>query len=99
MKRIFIFTFLLLLAVRVVSAATVDTLAVHSPSMDRDIPVVAIAGAVEAADELLAQGFAAVFPIQAAPTSLPEAMETARAAENIRRTVKQIVNLLKSFGQ
>ena len=42
MKRIFIFTFLLLLAVRVVSAATVDTLAVHSPSMDRDIPVVAI---------------------------------------------------------
>ena len=42
MKRIFIFTFLLLLAVRVVSAATVDTLAVHSPSMDRDVPVVAI---------------------------------------------------------
>ena len=41
MKRIFIFTFLLLLAVRVVSAATVDTLAVHSPSMDRDVPVVA----------------------------------------------------------
>ena len=65
----------------------------------QNIPVVAIAGAVEAADELLAQGFAAVFPIQAAPTSLPEAMETARAAENIRRTVKQIVNLLKSFGQ
>lgn len=27
---------------RVVSAATVDTLAVHSPSMDRDVPVVAI---------------------------------------------------------
>lgn len=66
---------------------------------NRTYPVVAIAGAVEAADELLAQGFAAVFPIQAAPTSLPEAMETARAAENIRRTVKQIVNLLKSFGQ
>lgn len=42
MKRIFIFTFLLLLAVQAVSAATVDTLAVHSPSMDRDVPVVAI---------------------------------------------------------
>ena len=42
MKRIFIFTFLLLLAVRVVSAATVDTLAVHSPAMERDVPVVAI---------------------------------------------------------
>lgn len=40
MKRIFIFTFLLLLAVQAVSAATVDTLAVHSPSMDRDVPVV-----------------------------------------------------------
>ena len=42
MKRIFIFTFLLLLAVQAVSAATGDTLAVHSPSMDRDVPVVAI---------------------------------------------------------
>lgn len=42
MKRIFILAFLLLAAVQVVRSATVDTLAVHSASMDRDVPVVAI---------------------------------------------------------
>lgn len=42
MKRIFILAFLLLAAVQVVRSATVDTLAVRSASMDRDVPVVAI---------------------------------------------------------
>lgn len=43
MKRLFIFTFLLTwLAVQLAPAATVDTLAVRSASMDCDVPVVVI---------------------------------------------------------
>lgn len=42
MKRNILLLFLLSLAVRFATAATVDTLAVYSASMDRDVPVVAV---------------------------------------------------------
>jgi glycerate kinase len=59
------------------------------------IPVVSIGGAVEDADELNRQGFAAVFPILPAPATLEKAMEKSYAQGNITRTVTQIMMLIK----
>ena len=58
------------------------------------IPVVAVGGAVENADELNCQGFKAVFSIQAGPVSLEKAMNTENTLENVRKTVSQIVRLM-----
>jgi len=60
------------------------------------VPVVAIGGAVENAEELIRQGFAAVFPITPGPISLETAMLPEVATDNIRRTVTQIMNVIKS---
>lgn len=61
------------------------------------IPVVAIGGAVESADELIRQGFAAVFPIVPGPVTLRKAMAPDFAQANIRRTVSQIMRLFKTI--
>ncbi|MDR2882991.1 MAG: glycerate kinase [Alistipes sp.] len=55
------------------------------------VPVVAIGGAVEGADELNRQGFAAVFPIVPGPVTLEQAMESEQARANVERTVEQIM--------
>jgi glycerate kinase len=55
------------------------------------VPVIAIGGALEGAEELVGQGFAAVFPILPAPVSLEKAMERRYAMDNIERTVAQIM--------
>ncbi len=54
------------------------------------IPVIAIGGAVTAAESLLKAGFMAAFPIVAAPISLKEAMAPSTAAENVARTSEMI---------
>ncbi len=58
------------------------------------IPVIAIGGAVEGTEELLRQGFAAVFPVVPAPVALEKAMENGYARANIERTVGQIMRLI-----
>lgn len=58
------------------------------------VPVVAIGGAVEGADELNRQGFAAVFPIVPGPVSLDRAMAEDYARDNIERTVGQIIRTI-----
>ncbi len=58
------------------------------------IPVVAIAGAVEDWENLHKQGFKAVFSIQPGPLSLEQAMDKTFAAENIKRTVAQLIRLM-----
>ena len=58
------------------------------------VPVVALAGAVENADDLNALGFRAVLSIQPRPVSLEEAMNTENTLENIRKTVSQVVRLM-----
>lgn len=58
-----------------------------------NIPVIAIGGAVEAFGELNRQGFAAVFPILPAPSTLKRAMETNYAKANIENTITQIMRI------
>ena len=57
------------------------------------IPVIAIGGTVEAFDTLNSQGFAAVFPILPAPSTLERAMEADYAKANIKNTITQILRL------
>jgi glycerate kinase len=57
------------------------------------VPVIAIGGALEGAEELVGHGFAAVFPILPAPVSLEKAMESRYAMDNIERTVAQIMRV------
>jgi len=59
----------------------------------RQIPVIAIGGAVEDSDVLLQQGFLAVFSIQPGPVSLEQAMEKSFASRQVERTVEQIIRL------
>lgn len=65
----------------------------------RQIPVIAIGGAVESVDELNRQGFAAVFPILPGPASLVQAMERDYAQQNIRRTVEQLMRTIHFIKQ
>ena len=62
----------------------------------KDIPIIAIGGSIaeNATQALIARGFTAVFSIQAAPISLPEALRGDTAAANITRTVSQISRVL-----
>lgn len=64
----------------------------------KGIPVVGIAGSVEAAGELTAGGFDAVFPITAGPCTLADAMQADVARANLRRTASQIMRLLAISG-
>ena len=59
----------------------------------RNIPVIAIGGAVEETDALLKQGFLAVMSIQPGPVSLEQAMDKSFAYRQIERIVEQIVRL------
>ena len=59
----------------------------------RQIPVIAIGGAVEDTDALLQQGFVAVLSIQPGPVSLEQAMDKAFASRQVERIVEQIIRL------
>lgn len=59
------------------------------------VPVVAIAGSVDRCEELNECGFHAVFPVQCGPLTLEDAMDGERAAGNVRRTVRQMMRLLR----
>jgi glycerate kinase len=61
----------------------------------QQIPVVAIAGAVEDAKLLNEQGFQGIFSIQQGAATLQEAMEKSRTQRNIETTVTQILRLLR----
>lgn len=61
------------------------------------IPVVLIAGCVEDADILNQAGFQGVFPIVPAPIPFEIAIQPHVAAQNIRRTVVQIVSVAAAF--
>lgn len=58
------------------------------------VPVVAISGSVEDWILLNQHGFTAIFPIQAQPNTIEDAMKCETTAQNIERTVNQIINLI-----
>lgn len=66
-------------------------------SQKENVPVIAIAGAVDDAFALNNEGFTAVFSIQSAPVSLEKAMDKSVALSNIRNTIKQIARTIKQF--
>ena len=61
------------------------------------VPVIAFGGAVEATEALNRMGFTAVLPIQPFPVTLEEAMQPEFTKENIERTVRQVVRIIKQF--
>ena len=52
---------------------------------------------VEATEALNRMGFTAVLPIQPFPVTLEEAMRPEFTKENIERTVRQVVRIIKQF--
>lgn len=72
--------------------------AILKTAQSRQIPVIAIAGSVEDAEELNAAGFKGVFSITTGPTTLEKAMEPEVAKTNIKRLVAQICSVIVSFG-
>ncbi len=67
---------------------------VLSRAAARDIPVVAVGGAVEDAVALNKAGFVAAVCVQQSPVALADAMNPELAAENIRTAVSQLVRVL-----
>lgn len=63
----------------------------------RNVPVIALGGAVEATAQLNEMGFTAVLPIQPAPVSLDQAMKKEFTLDNIERTVTQLVRIIQRF--
>lgn len=63
------------------------------------IPVIALGGSVACAERLVAEGFAAVFPIVPGPVPLAEAMLPERAGANLGNTVEQILRTIRTFGR
>lgn len=63
---------------------------VLSAASRRNIPVIAICGAVEPCDELAASGFAAIYPINEESVPLEIAMQPDVAAAVVRRTAAKI---------
>ncbi len=63
------------------------------------IPVVALAGTVEAAEPLNEAGFLAVLSIQTAPVSLEQALEKERTLDGIRQTTVQCMRLFSARPQ
>ncbi len=63
----------------------------------KNIPIVGICGTLdpEAILRLNQSGFLSVFPIQSGPVTLRDAISPENTRENIRRTVSQIINLLR----
>ena len=59
-------------------------------------PVIAIGGSILDSNQLIDAGFTAVLSIQPYPVSLNEAMDVKFASENITRTIKQIIRIIKS---
>ena len=69
-------------------------LAVMQRARARGVPCIALAGAVEHADELRRAGFADVLCINPDPTA-PDCMQPAVAIRNIRNTIQTLINQLK----
>lgn len=63
----------------------------------RNVPVIALGGAVEATELLNEMGFTAVLPIQPAPVSLERAMQKEFTLDNIERTVAQLIRIIQRF--
>lgn len=63
----------------------------------RNVPVIALGGAVEATELLNEMGFTAVLPIQPAPVSLDRAMQKEFTLDNIERTVAQLIRIIQRF--
>lgn len=63
-----------------------------------NIPVIAIAGSVEGAEELARQGFAGVFSVLPSPVTLRQAMDKAFAGENVSQTVGQLMRVIRAFA-
>lgn len=66
-------------------------------AQERNVPVIALGGAVEATAQLNEMGFTAVLPIQPAPVSLDQAMKKEFTLDNIERTVAQLVRIIQRF--
>ena len=63
-----------------------------------NVPVIAIAGAIDDVAALNKAGLTAAFTIQQAPISAQEAMNTATTLENTKRTIAQIIRTIVTFG-
>ncbi len=63
-----------------------------------NVPVIAIAGAVDDVAALNKAGLAAAFAIQQGPISTQEAMSTATTLENTKRTIAQIIRTIDAFS-
>ncbi len=59
------------------------------------IPVVALCGTLDASVDVRALGFDAVLPIVPGPVAIEQAMERDTCLSNVRRTVSQVMQLLK----
>ncbi|WP_333698302.1 glycerate kinase family protein [Bacteroides congonensis] len=59
------------------------------------VPVIALGGCIEEVSKLNDMGFTSVFSIQPAPVTLEKAMQKDYALQNLKRTVVQILRLLK----
>lgn len=63
---------------------------------NHNVPLVAVSGQVKDSEELNMAGFAAVFPIENGSVSLETAMCKPYASTNLKRTIRQILLLLKN---
>lgn len=63
---------------------------------NQNVPLVVVSGQVKDSEELNMAGFAAVFPIENGPVSLETAMSKPYASTNLKRTIRQILLLLKN---
>lgn len=62
-----------------------------------DVPVIALGGGVEAAEQLNQMGFTAVLSVQPSPVSLDKAMQKEFALANLERTVTQLLRIIRRF--
>ena len=60
----------------------------------KGIPVIALGGAVENREELMAAGFRGIFCIQSSPMPLKRALQPHITSENLKQTSAQIIRLL-----
>ncbi|MBB6275282.1 glycerate kinase [Porphyromonas circumdentaria] len=63
-------------------------------SMKQQIPVVLLAGSIEATEELNRAGFLGVFSILPSPVDLKQAINPIYTRDNLRRTAEQVCRLL-----
>ncbi len=61
------------------------------------IPVIALGGSVRMCPELAKMGFAGIYPITDGPVTLEQAMRKEYAADNVARTVEQLLTTICSF--